>query len=76
MKQIKYSLQLLLKHCFSAVIPSLCELRLGTERTSFLVSPPFFTFHVCLHVLCSFPLFFLLLFPPFLLSVIYLLRTF
>lgn len=65
-KKIKYSLQLLMKHCFTAVIPSLCELRLGTEKTflmEILVPPPFFTVRVCVHRLCSFSLFFLF-FPP------------
>lgn len=65
-KKIKYSLQLLMKYCFTAVIPSLCELRLGTEKTllmDVLFSPPFFTVLVCGHVLCSFSLFFFF-FPP------------
>lgn len=60
-KKIKYSLQLLLKHCFTAVIPPLCEQRLGTENIllmEVIVSPPFFTVRVCVHVLCSSSLFF------------------
>lgn len=65
-KKIKYSLQLLLQHCFTAVIPSLCELRLGTEKIlllEVLVSPPFFTVHVCFHVLSSFSILFGFFFP-------------
>lgn len=62
-------MQLLLKHCFTAVIPFLCELRLGTEKIllmEVLVSPPSFTVHVCVHVLCSFSLFFFFFFfSPF-----------
>lgn len=56
-ERIKYSLQLLLKCCFTAVIPPLCELRLGTEKIllmEVLVSFPSF----CIHVLCSFSFFF------------------